>query len=68
MSTENSTTSPTYRPLVSAAADFGISRSVSFALSQAGLLDTFKIGQRRYVYMDSLRTLPDRLKAGGVSV
>lgn len=62
MSTENSTTSPTYRPLVSAAAEFGICRSVAFALSQSGLLDTFMIGKRRYVYMDSLRTLPDRLK------
>ncbi|GAB3345843.1 hypothetical protein GCM10027359_29600 [Marilutibacter aestuarii] len=53
--------SPTYRPLVPACADHGISRSVAFELARNGQLDTFTIGTRRYVYLDSLRTLPERL-------
>lgn len=57
---------PTYRPLVTACAEFGISRTVAFRLVQDGLLHTFTIGTRRYVYLDSLRTLPERLaKADG---
>lgn len=56
-------TTPTYRPLVPACADFGISRSVAFDLAKSGLLATFTIGTRRYVYLDSLRTLPERLTA-----
>lgn len=52
---------PTYRPLVPAAADHGISRSVAFELARKGLLETFTIGTRRYVRLESLRTLPDRL-------
>lgn len=57
---------PTYRPLVTACADYGISRSVAFELARLGKLETFTIGTRRYVYLDSLRTLPERL-AGGES-
>lgn len=54
---------PTYRPLVPACAEYGISRSVAFDLARKGLLDTFTIGTRRYVRLDSLRTLPERLAA-----
>lgn len=54
---------PTYRPLVTACADHGISRTVAFDLARSGLLDTFTIGTRRYVRLDSLRTLPERLAA-----
>jgi len=54
---------PTYRPLVPACAAYGISRSVAFDLARKGLLDTFTIGTRRYVRLDSLRTLPERLAA-----
>jgi hypothetical protein len=53
--------SPTYRPLVPACADHGISRTVAFELARNGLLETFTIGARRYVRLESLRTLPDRL-------
>lgn len=53
--------SPTYRPLVTACAEHGISRSVAFELARLGKLETFTIGTRRYVYLDSLRTLPERL-------
>lgn len=59
---ETSTT-PAYRPLVEACGEHGISRTVAFDLARKGLLDTFTIGARRYVRLESLRTLPDRLAA-----
>ena len=55
---------PTYRPLVPACAEHGISRSVAFELARKGLIRTFRLGARRYVYLDSLRTLPERLAGG----
>lgn len=54
-------TTPTYRPMVTACAEYGICRSVAFKLAASGKLQTFTIGTRRYVYLDSLRTLPERL-------
>lgn len=54
---------PGYRPLVEACGEHGISRTVAFELARNGMLQTFTIGARRYVYLDSLRTLPDRLTA-----
>jgi hypothetical protein len=56
---------PTYLPLVTACANRGVSRTVAFELARKGLLETFTIGKRRYVYLDSLRTLPERLTAAG---
>lgn len=58
-----STGAPTYRPLVTACLEHGISRVVAFELSRLGKLETFTIGRRRYVYLESLRTLPERLAA-----
>lgn len=60
-----STESPAYRPLIEACREHGISRTVAYELVNAGDLRTFKIGTRRYVYLDSLRTLPERLQAKG---
>lgn len=57
------TSEPTYRPLVEACGEHGISRTVAFDLARKGLLSTFTIGARRYVRLESLRTLPDRLAA-----
>ena len=57
------TPAPSFLPLVEACRAHGISRSVAFELSQSGLLKTFTIGTRRYVYTESLRTLPERLAA-----
>lgn len=54
---------PTYAPLVPACGEYGISRTVAFDLARKGLLDTFTIGARRYVRLESLRTLPERLAA-----
>ena len=39
----------------------GIGKTVAYELLGEGLIETFKIGARRYVYLDSLLTLPDRL-------
>lgn len=55
------TSEPDYRPLVTACADHGISRTVAFDLARNGLLQTFTIGTRRYVLLESLRTLPERI-------
>ena len=57
---------PTYGPLVPAAKAFGVSRSVAFDLARRGLIRTFTLGARRYVYLDRLRTLPERLAEGEV--
>lgn len=53
---------PTFRPLVSECAKYGISRSVAYELMNDDLIDTFKIGGKRYVKTESLRTLPERLR------
>ena len=49
--------------LVEAAAIRGVSRSIAYELARKGLVETFKIGPRRYVYLDSLDTLGPRLSA-----
>jgi hypothetical protein len=51
---------PSFAPLVSTCAAHGICRSVAFKLAATGNLETFLIGQRRYVMLDSLKNL--RLK------
>lgn len=56
-------TEPAYGPLVAVCAAHGISRSVAFELARNGLLDTFTLGARRYVYTESVRTLPQRVAA-----
>ena len=52
---------PEYGLLVDACKAHGIARTTAYELASKGLLDTFKIGARRYVRLDSLRTLPARL-------
>ena len=54
---------PPYAPLVPACLARGISRTVAFDMVRRGLLDSFCIGRRRYVYMASLDSLPERLAA-----
>lgn len=39
----------------------GISRAVAFDIVAAGLLDTWTLGRKRYVYLDSLISLPERM-------
>jgi hypothetical protein len=50
-----------YGPLVETCAEYGIRRNQAFELTASGLIRTFTIGKKRFVYRDSLRTLPDRL-------
>lgn len=57
------TKQPAYGPLVETCRDHGISRSVAYELARDGLLETFKIGARRYVMLASLRDLPQKLQA-----
>lgn len=54
-----------FAPLVETCHCYGISRTVAFDLSKKKLLDTFLIGARRYVYLESLQTLPQRLAERG---
>ncbi len=54
---------PAYVPLVDGCKAHGIGRTTAFELAASKKLETFTIGTRRYVMLESLRTLPDRLKA-----
>ena len=54
---------PKYQRLATACAAYGITRSRAYKLAEAGLLETFKMGRSRFVYLDSLRSLPERLAA-----
>lgn len=56
-----STTGRAYGPLVEVCKEHGIGKTVAFDLSAKGLLETFKLGNKRYVMLDSVRTLPERL-------
>lgn len=56
----NTNTQPNFAPLTESLRAWGISRTRGFELVKVGLLDTFTIGRRRYVLLDSLRSLPER--------
>ena len=47
--------------MVEACAERDISRAVAFELKRQGFIETFTIGRRRYVFLDSLDTLGQRL-------
>ena len=55
------TITPDFLPFVEACSANRISRTVAYELANAGLLETFTIGRRRYVKVESLRSLPERL-------
>ena len=59
----NTNIEPNYGILQDVCKLFGISRTQAFAYSKAGLLDTFLMNNRRYVYIDSVRSLPVRLQS-----
>lgn len=63
METLSQKAAPAFGGLVEVCTAHGIGRTVALALADKGLLDTFKIGTRRYVYLDSVHTLPQRLQA-----
>lgn len=52
-----------YGPFVKECAKRGIGKSRAYQLANEGLLETDYIGKTRVVYLDSLLTLPWRLKA-----
>lgn len=52
---------PTYGLLVESCAAHGISRTKAFEFDRQGLLETFLLGRRKYVYLNSLRSLPERV-------
>lgn len=54
---------PTFGPFVDECGNHGISRRAAYRLMAQGHLDTFLVGRRRYVLVESLRALPDRLGA-----
>lgn len=56
----------TYGPLVETCRSFGIGRSTSFKLAASDAISTFRLGSKRYVYLDSLRSLPSRLNRQGI--
>ncbi len=60
----NASDNPTYGPLVKVCRAHGIGKTKAYELAKAGLLRTAQIGKRRYVYLESIRTLPQRLEAG----
>ena len=57
----NTMTEAVVWPLVPACAANGISKTHAFRLAKTGELSTVLIGCRRYVVMDSLRSLPSRV-------
>jgi len=50
-----------FAPFPAACTGRGISKTVSYELLNDGLLETFKIGRRRYVYLDSLLSVSERV-------
>lgn len=51
---------PTYGPFVETCEKFGIKRTWAYELADEGLIETFKIKNRRFVYIESLQSLPLR--------
>jgi len=56
-----------FRPFIPECAKRGIGRTKAYELANAGLLETFCIGAKRYVYLDSLLSLPERLAQRGAA-
>ena len=58
-----STTRPAYAEMVPECDRWDICRTEAFRLARLGLIDTFAIGRKRYVWIASLESLPARLRA-----
>lgn len=50
-----------YRPFIPECTKRGIGKTKAYELANDGLLETFLIGTKRYVYLDSIAGLPQRL-------
>lgn len=51
-----------FAPFIPACQAHGVQKTTAYALLADGLLDSFLIGRRRFVRLESLRTLPERLR------
>jgi hypothetical protein len=51
-----------YGPMVNECKVRGIGRTKAFELAANGLIETFTVGRKRFVMIESLDTLPERLK------
>jgi hypothetical protein len=54
-----------FRPFIPECAKRGIGKTTAYELASNGDLETFLIGRKRFVYLDSLATLPERLAKRG---
>jgi len=50
-----------FRPFIPECTKRGIGKTKAYALANAGLLETFAIGTKRFIYLDSLLSLPQRI-------
>ena len=50
-----------FAPFPAACVERGIHKTVAYELLNGGLLETFTIGRKRYVYLDGLLTLSQRI-------
>jgi hypothetical protein len=56
---------PAYAEMVPECERWDICRTKAFEYARRGLIDTFTMGRKRYVYIASLAALPDRLRQLG---
>lgn len=61
-STEYVLSIPSYGPLVETCKRYGINRTTAFRLVRENLIETFCVGNRRFVMVASLNSLPERLR------
>lgn len=54
---------PKFAVMVEECKRWGIPRTSAFKLARLRLIETFLIGRKRYVLIDSLQSLPTRLRA-----
>ncbi len=51
-----------YRPFIPECEKRGIRKTKAYELANAGLLEVFNIGTRKFIFLDSLLSLPQRLQ------
>lgn len=51
-----------FGPFIPECAKRGIGKTRAYELAAAGLLETFQLGSKRYIFIDSLLSLPSRLQ------
>lgn len=56
-----SVTERDFRPFIPECSKRGIGKNTAYELMRQGLLDTFCIGRKRFVLLESLDRLPERM-------